>query len=155
MIIFTGNKQDYFQCHIILPYVTLWFGSLGEDVLASEEWHCSVQSVGMLLWSVGHITCWGAFAVTTVWWGLQYWKFKRYDLVQEPDLRIFRSSNWDICTWVFVISGRFRRSQLGEMFTDIYIYISGDSATDWSLVQRSPTDCGASCVIKKPRIRGG
>ena len=24
------------------------------------------------------------------------------------------------------------------------------SATDWSLVQRSPTDCGASCVIKKP-----
>jgi len=24
--------------------------------------------------------------------------------------------------------------------------------TDWSLVQRSPTDCGASlCVIKKPR----
>jgi hypothetical protein len=26
------------------------------------------------------------------------------------------------------------------------------SATDWSLVQRSPTDCGASlCVIKKPR----
>ena len=30
------------------------------------------------------------------------------------------------------------------------------SATDWSLVQRSPTDCGASlCVIKKPRTRGG
>jgi len=30
------------------------------------------------------------------------------------------------------------------------------SATDWSLVQRSPTDCGASlCVIKKPRKRGG
>ena len=28
--------------------------------------------------------------------------------------------------------------------------------TDWSLVQRSPTDCGASlCVIKKPRTRGG
>jgi hypothetical protein len=26
------------------------------------------------------------------------------------------------------------------------------SATDWSLVQRSPTDCGVSlCVIKKPR----
>jgi hypothetical protein len=26
------------------------------------------------------------------------------------------------------------------------------SAADWSLVQRSPTDCGASlCVIKKPR----
>jgi hypothetical protein len=23
------------------------------------------------------------------------------------------------------------------------------SATDWSLVQRSPTDCGASCVIQK------
>ena len=30
------------------------------------------------------------------------------------------------------------------------------SATDWSLVQRSPTDCGASlCVIKKPREWGG
>ena len=30
------------------------------------------------------------------------------------------------------------------------------SATDRSLVQRSPTDCGASlCVIKKPRTRGG
>jgi hypothetical protein len=30
------------------------------------------------------------------------------------------------------------------------------SATDWSLVHRSPTDCGASlCVIKKPRKRGG
>ena len=30
------------------------------------------------------------------------------------------------------------------------------SATDWSLVQRSPTDCGASlCVIKIPRTRGG
>jgi hypothetical protein len=29
------------------------------------------------------------------------------------------------------------------------------SATGWSLVQRSPTDCGASlCVIKKPRERG-
>jgi hypothetical protein len=28
------------------------------------------------------------------------------------------------------------------------------SATDWSLVQRSPTDCDASlCVIKKPRTR--
>jgi hypothetical protein len=26
------------------------------------------------------------------------------------------------------------------------------SATGWSLVRRSPTDCGASlCVIKKPR----
>ena len=30
------------------------------------------------------------------------------------------------------------------------------SATSWSLVQRSSTDCGASlCVIKKPRTRGG
>ena len=30
------------------------------------------------------------------------------------------------------------------------------SATDWSLVQRIPTDYGASfCVIKKPRKRGG
>jgi hypothetical protein len=29
------------------------------------------------------------------------------------------------------------------------------SATSWLLVQRSPTDCGASCVIKKPRGRGG
>jgi len=30
------------------------------------------------------------------------------------------------------------------------------SATSWSLVQRSPTDCGASlCVINKPREWGG
>ena len=30
------------------------------------------------------------------------------------------------------------------------------SATDWLLVQRSPSDCGASLyVIKKPRRRGG
>jgi hypothetical protein len=30
------------------------------------------------------------------------------------------------------------------------------SATSWSLVQRSPTDCGASLyVIKKPRKQGG
>jgi hypothetical protein len=30
------------------------------------------------------------------------------------------------------------------------------SANSWSLVQRSPTDCGASlCVIKKPRGREG
>jgi hypothetical protein len=29
------------------------------------------------------------------------------------------------------------------------------TAADWSLVQRSPTDCGASCVIKKPRKREG
>jgi hypothetical protein len=30
------------------------------------------------------------------------------------------------------------------------------SATDWSFVHGSPTDCGASlCVIKKPRKRGG
>jgi hypothetical protein len=29
------------------------------------------------------------------------------------------------------------------------------SAMSWSLVQRSPTDCGTSlCVIKKPRERG-
>jgi hypothetical protein len=29
------------------------------------------------------------------------------------------------------------------------------SAASWSLVQRSPTDCGASCVIKKLREWGG
>jgi hypothetical protein len=30
------------------------------------------------------------------------------------------------------------------------------SATGWSLVQRSPTDCGASlCVITEPCERGG
>jgi hypothetical protein len=30
------------------------------------------------------------------------------------------------------------------------------SATGWSLLQRSPTDCGASlCVIKKPRMTRG
>jgi hypothetical protein len=29
------------------------------------------------------------------------------------------------------------------------------SVTSWSLVQRSPTDCDASCVIKKPQKWGG
>jgi len=29
------------------------------------------------------------------------------------------------------------------------------SVTDCSLVQMSPTDCGVSCVIKKPRTGGG
>ena len=29
------------------------------------------------------------------------------------------------------------------------------SATSWSLVRMSPTDCGASCVIQKPREWGG
>jgi len=29
------------------------------------------------------------------------------------------------------------------------------SATSWWLVQRSPTDCGPSCVISKPHERGG
>jgi hypothetical protein len=30
------------------------------------------------------------------------------------------------------------------------------SATGWSLVQRSPTDCGVSlCVISRPQERGG
>jgi len=29
------------------------------------------------------------------------------------------------------------------------------AATDWSLVQRSPTDRRTSCVIKEPRKRGG
>ena len=46
------------------------------------------------------------------------------------------------------------RIPLGEwMFVCCQVEVS---ATDWSLVQRSPTDCGASlCVIKKPRKRGG
>ena len=29
------------------------------------------------------------------------------------------------------------------------------SATSWSLVQRSPTECAASCVTEKPQDRGG
>ena len=29
------------------------------------------------------------------------------------------------------------------------------SATSWSLVQSSPTECGASCVIQKPQEWGG
>ena len=33
--------------------------------------------------------------------------------------------------------------------------LSEVSATDWSLVQRRPTNCGVLCVIKKPRKRGG
>jgi hypothetical protein len=45
-------------------------------------------------------------------------------------------------TWVFVVY--------------IVCFQVEVSATSWSLVQRSHTDCGASlCVIKKPRGRGG
>jgi hypothetical protein len=44
--------------------------------------------------------------------------------------------------WVFVVS--------------VVCFHVEVSATDCSLVQRIPTDCGASlCVIKKPRTRGG
>jgi hypothetical protein len=43
------------------------------------------------------------------------------------------------------------------MFVVCVVYYQVEvSATSWSLVQRSPTECGASlCVIKKPRERGG
>jgi len=42
-------------------------------------------------------------------------------------------------------------SVVSAMFCQVEV-----SATDWSLVLRSPTDCGASlCVFKKPRKRGG
>ena len=43
------------------------------------------------------------------------------------------------------------------MFVVIVVYYQVEvSATSWSFVQRSPTDCGASlCVIKKPRTQGG
>jgi len=45
-------------------------------------------------------------------------------------------------TWMFVVSVLCCQVEV--------------SATDWSLVQKSPTDCGTSlCVIKKPRTRGG
>jgi hypothetical protein len=40
---------------------------------------------------------------------------------------------------------------------DVCCVLSGGGLwTSWSLVQKSPTDCGASlCAIKKPRYRGG
>jgi hypothetical protein len=43
------------------------------------------------------------------------------------------------------------------MFVVSVVYCQAEvSATNWSLVQSSPTDCGASlCVIKKPRTIGG
>ena len=49
------------------------------------------------------------------------------------------------------------RRRLGRMSVVSVVYCQVEvNATDLSLVQRSPTDCGASlCVIKKPRKRGG
>jgi len=43
------------------------------------------------------------------------------------------------------------------MFVVSVVYCQVEvSATDWSLVQMSPTDCGASlCLITKPRKQGG
>ena len=45
----------------------------------------------------------------------------------------------------------------GRLSVVIVVYCQVEvSATSWSLVGRSHTDCGASlCVIKKPRKRGG
>ena len=54
-------------------------------------------------------------------------------------------------SWVRIPSGHGRLSVVSVVCCQVEV-----SATDWSLVQRSPTDCGASlCVIKKPRKRGG
>jgi len=39
-----------------------------------------------------------------------------------------------------------------EMLVCNYLHLTNILLTDWSFVQRRPTDCGASlCVIKKPR----
>jgi hypothetical protein len=49
-----------------------------------------------------------------------------------------------------------KKSRLGHgclsLVSVVYCQVEG-SATSWSLVQRSPTDCGVSkkCVIVKPR----
>ena len=53
--------------------------------------------------------------------------------------------------WVRIPLGHERLSVVNVVCCHVEV-----SATDWSLIQRSPTDCGASlCVIKKPRKRGG
>jgi hypothetical protein len=52
-----------------------------------------------------------------------------------------------------LLRSRFRIPPGAWMFVVCQVEVS---ATSWSLVQRSPTDCGASlCVIKKLRGRGG
>ena len=53
--------------------------------------------------------------------------------------------------WVRIPPGAWMLSVVSVVFCQVEV-----SASDWSLVQGSPTDCGASlCVIKKPRKRGG
>jgi hypothetical protein len=52
-----------------------------------------------------------------------------------------------------LIADIVRSNPTGDMdvcFSVLYCQLEV-SATSRSLVQRSPTDCGASCVIKKPR----
>jgi len=49
----------------------------------------------------------------------------------------------------------FRRGHGGLSLVNVVCYQVDISATSWSVVQRSLTDCGASlCVIKKPREWG-
>ena len=62
-------------------------------------------------------------------------------------------------------SYRLWRVAVCDQVTSSWIYVSWEccvccqvevSATEWSLVQRSPTDCGASlCMIKELRTRRG
>jgi hypothetical protein len=54
-------------------------------------------------------------------------------------------------SWVRISLGHECLSVVSVVYCQVEV-----SATDWSFVQGSPTDCGASlCVIKKPRTRGG
>jgi hypothetical protein len=72
-----------------------------------------------------------------------------------------------LCCFNWLIIGSCSRSQwsaaiVGSDHTGALMFVCcvccqiEVSETNWSLVQRGPTDCGASfCVIKKPRERGG
>jgi hypothetical protein len=66
-----------------------------------------------------------------------------------PDLRRRSTVARLLRSWVRIPAGTW-------MFVWCVCCQVGVSATSWSVVQRSITDCGASlCVIEKPRGRGG
>jgi hypothetical protein len=60
-------------------------------------------------------------------------------------------------SWSRLLPSRVRISPWACMFVVSIVCCQVEVyATSWSLVQRSPTDCGASIwLIKKPRTRGG
>jgi hypothetical protein len=69
----------------------------------------------------------------------------------------FIPSNLNYCLWSLVCWHYGFESRRGHGCLSVvnvvcsYVEVS---ATNWSLVQRSPTDCGVSCLIQKPQEWG-